>query len=76
MGGAALDVIEGEEGMFYTDCSNKSLESESLLRLQHLPNVIISPHTAYHTDHALSDTVENSIANCLKFANRTPAWIG
>ena len=76
LGGAALDVIEGEEGMFYTDCSNKSLESESLLRLQHLPNVIISPHTAYHTDHALSDTVENSIANCLKFANRTPAWIG
>jgi D-specific alpha-keto acid dehydrogenase len=41
-----------------------------LLRLQGLPNVIISPHTAYYTDHALRDTVENSITNCLKFERR------
>lgn len=67
LGGAALDVIEGEEGIFYADCRNKPIESKSLLRLQQMPNVIISPHTAYYTDHALSDTVENSIANCLKF---------
>lgn len=70
LGGAALDVLEGEEGIFYADCRNKSIESELLLRLQELPNVLISPHTAYYTDHALSDTVENSIANCLKFESR------
>ena len=67
LGGAALDVLEGEEGIFYADCRNKPIESKSLLRLQELPNVLISPHTAYYTDHALSDTVENSIINCLKF---------
>ncbi len=67
VGGAALDVLEGEEGIFYTDCSSKPLEDTPLLRLQQLPNVIISPHTAYYTDHALRDTVENSITNCLKF---------
>jgi D-specific alpha-keto acid dehydrogenase len=68
VGGAALDVLEGEEGIFYADCrSSKPLEGTPLLRLQGLPNVIISPHTAYYTDHALRDTVENSIANCLKF---------
>jgi D-specific alpha-keto acid dehydrogenase len=67
LGGAALDVIEGEEGIFYADCSDKPIESQILLRLQRLPNVIISPHTAYYTDHALSDTVENSILNCLTF---------
>jgi D-specific alpha-keto acid dehydrogenase len=38
--------------------------------LHKLPNVLISPHTAYYTDHALSDTVENSLANCRKFAGR------
>jgi D-specific alpha-keto acid dehydrogenase len=38
-----------------------------LARLQELPNVLISPHTAYYTDHALRDTVEGSIANCLGF---------
>src|ERR1700737_1941707 len=70
LGGAALDVLEGEEGIFYADCRNKPIESKPLLRLQQLPNVLISPHTAYYTDHALSDTVENSIINCLKFESR------
>jgi len=65
--GAALDVLEGEEGVFYADCSGTPLEDTPLLRLQQLPNVIISPHTAYYTDHALRDTVESSITNCLKF---------
>ena len=67
LGGAALDVLEGEEGIFYSDCGNKLIGNEPLLRLQRLPNVVISPHTAYYTDHALSDIVENSIVNCLEF---------
>jgi D-specific alpha-keto acid dehydrogenase len=67
LGGAALDVLEGEEGIFYADCRNKPIRNEWLLRLQRLPNVVISPHTAYYTDHALSDTVENSLLNCLNF---------
>ena len=70
LGGAALDVLEGEEGIFYADCRNRSIESKPLLRLQELPNVLISPHTAYYTDHALSDMVENSILNCLEFEGR------
>ncbi|MEU7785022.1 D-isomer specific 2-hydroxyacid dehydrogenase family protein [Amycolatopsis sp. NPDC049159] len=67
LGGAALDVLEGEEGVFYADCRGKAIETEALVRLQKLPNVVISPHTAYYTDHALSDTVENSLVNCLSF---------
>jgi D-specific alpha-keto acid dehydrogenase len=70
LGGAALDVLEGEEGIFYADCRNKPIGSRPLLRLQRLPNVLISPHTAYYTDHALSDMVENSIINCLEFERR------
>jgi D-specific alpha-keto acid dehydrogenase len=70
LGGAALDVLEGEEGIFYADCSDKPIESRLLLRLHKLPNVLISPHTAYYTDHALRDTVEHSLTNCLKFAGR------
>lgn len=67
LGGAALDVLEGEEGVFYVDRRNTSAASGPLPRLQGLSNVLISPHTAYYTDHALSDTVENSIVNCLTF---------
>lgn len=66
LGGAALDVLEGEEGIFYADCSGKPVESKPLLRLQALSSVLISPHTAYYTDHALRDIVENSIINCLR----------
>lgn len=67
LGGAALDVVEGEDGIFYADWSDKPIESRLLLRLHELPNVLISPHTAYYTDHALRDTVENSLTNCLRF---------
>ena len=70
LGGAALDVLEGEEGVFYADRGNHPIESDLLLRLHALPNVLISPHTAYYTDHALRDTVENSLVNCLTFVGR------
>lgn len=76
LGGAALDVLEGEDGIFYADCSNKPIENGPLLRLQELPNVLISPHTAYYTDHALRDTVENTIVNCLTFEEENAAWTG
>jgi D-specific alpha-keto acid dehydrogenase len=75
LGGAALDVLEGEEGIFYADCRNGPIESKFLLRLHKLPNVLISPHIAYYTDHALSDTVESSITNCLEFERRKQQWI-
>ncbi|MEA4926933.1 MAG: D-lactate dehydrogenase VanH [Syntrophomonadaceae bacterium] len=70
LSGAALDVLEGEEGVFYFDYREKPIASKLLLRLQKLPNVLITPHTAYYTEHALSDTVENTIINCLKFERR------
>ncbi|GHI54744.1 lactate dehydrogenase [Streptomyces rubradiris] len=75
LGGAALDVLDGEEGIFYADCRNKPIENRSLVRLQELPNVFISPHTAYYTDHALSDTVRNTLINCLDFESGK-AWTG
>ena len=71
-----MDVLEGEDGIFYADYRNKPIDNESLLRLQRLPNVLISPHVAYYTDHALSDTVENSIINCLVFEKENTAWTG
>jgi D-specific alpha-keto acid dehydrogenase len=76
LAGAALDVLEGEEGIFYADYRGKPIDSQLLLRLQQLPNVVISPHTAYYTDHALRETVETSIVNCLTFVSGRQRWIG
>lgn len=64
LGGAALDVIEDEEGVFYTDHRNRTPAHPLLIRMQALPHVIVTPHTAYYTGHALRDTVENTLINC------------
>ena len=61
LGGAALDVVEGEDA----PAGNKPLA-----RLQAMPNVLISPHLAYYTDHALTDMVEHTLVNCLSFERR------
>jgi D-specific alpha-keto acid dehydrogenase len=67
LGGAALDVLEGEEGIFYFDCTTSQIDNQFLLRLQELPNVIVTPHTAYYTARTLHDTVEQTLLNCLRF---------
>jgi D-specific alpha-keto acid dehydrogenase len=67
LGGAALDVLEGEEGLFYFDCRHRSIDDRRLLRLQCLPNVIITPHTAYYTGRALHDVVEQTLVKCRAF---------
>lgn len=75
LGGAALDVVEGEEGIFYADRGGEPMKNTSLARLQEMPQAIVSPHRAYYTDHALRDIVENSVVSCVKFAGRKQHWI-
>ncbi len=67
LGGAALDVLEGEEGLFYFDYTHTPIDNQFLLRLQGMPNVIITPHTAYYTERALHDTALKTIENCVDF---------
>lgn len=71
LGGAALDVLEGEDGLFYLDCSNRPVDHPFLPRLQRLPNAVITPHTAYHTRRALYDTVDQTLIKCLNFLERS-----
>jgi D-specific alpha-keto acid dehydrogenase len=56
--------------VFYADSRDRVIGNKDLVRLQEMSNVIISPHTAYYTDHALRDTVENSLVNCVNFEGR------
>jgi D-specific alpha-keto acid dehydrogenase len=67
LGGAALDVLEGEEGLFYFDCTDRTIDNRLLVALQRLPNVIVTPHTAYYTRRALYDTVEQTLIKCRNF---------
>lgn len=58
IGGAALDVIEGEDGIIFKDCSRKQIDNDDLVILKNMPNVQITPHQAFFKDQAVSDTVE------------------
>ena len=67
IGGAALDVIEHESNIYYNDLKCEVLDNRELAILKSYPNVIVTPHTAFYTDQAVSDMVENSILSCILF---------
>lgn len=67
LGGAALDVLEGEEGLFSFDCANRPVDNPSLVKLLELPNAIVTPHTAYYTTRTLHDTVAGTLRRCVEF---------
>lgn len=67
LGGAALDVLEGEENVFYADHGGRRLEHPHLERLLAIPNVIVTPHAAFHTDRVLREMVEGSLRDCARF---------
>lgn len=75
IGGAALDVIENEANLYYNNLNGKVLENRDLAILKSFPNVIVTPHTAFYTDQAVSDMVENSIKSCILFMeNKENPW--
>lgn len=65
--GAALDVIEHESGLYYNDLKGEILNNRDLAILKSFPNIIVTPHTAFYTDQAVSDMVENSIKSIILF---------
>jgi len=75
IGGAALDVLENESDIYYKDLKGGILRNKDLAILKSFPNVIITPHTAFYTNQAVSDMVENSIRSCILFMeNKENPW--
>lgn len=73
LGGLALDVIEGEQGIFYVDHSGAEIPHAVLRRLGKLPNALVTPHTSYATHSSLQETIERTLAGCLRFEKRRSA---
>lgn len=61
IGGAALDVIEGELGLYYGDYKYQIKGPREMAVLKSFPNVLMLPHMAFYTENAVSDMVEHSI---------------
>ena len=67
VGFAGLDVVEHEEGLYYFNRMGEPLKNPELALLKSYPNVLITPHTAFYTERAVSDMAENSITAAMDF---------
>lgn len=65
IGFAGLDVIEQESGLYYFNRMGETLNNPQLAILRSYSNVLVTPHTAFYTDEAVANMVENSIV-CAK----------
>ena len=65
IGGAAIDVVENELGIFYGDYKSQVIGHHELSILRDMPNVLFTPHMAFYTENAVSDMVEHSIQSIL-----------
>ena len=65
IGAAALDVVEDEGKIYYKDFKYQVVGHRQMAVLNAMPNVLMTPHTAFFTDQAVSDMVEFSVKSCL-----------
>lgn len=63
VGGAGLDVYEGERGLFFADHSNAVLADDDYARLQGMPNVILTAHQAFFTHEAMAEIAAVTLDN-------------
>lgn len=76
IGFACLDVLEDESLIYYRDFKNKIINHADMSILRSFPNVLLTPHTAFYSDEAVSDMIENSIQSlCLMKENKENPWV-
>ncbi len=73
VGGAALDVLEHEDGLYYYDRTGDVIKNPYLSILRSYPNVILSPHTAFYTMEDVDDMVKGCFESFYAFVNNLPA---
>lgn len=61
VGGAALDVLEDETKIFNKNMANQPSNYPAFDNLESHENVLITPHTAFYTDEAVRNMVEQSL---------------
>jgi D-lactate dehydrogenase len=72
LGGAALDVYEEEDGIFFKDLSDKVLKDDVLARLLTFPNILLTSHQAFFTREAVTKIVQTTLWNISEFEEGKP----
>jgi len=75
IGGAGLDVVENEFGLYYYDHKSDILNNRELALLRSFPNVTVSHHMAFYTDDCVETVVRDSLLGCKYFVEgRENPW--
>lgn len=69
LGGAALDVIEDETTYYYKDFKNVVITHRNMAILRAMPNVILTPHTAFFTKQSIAEIATNAVNSCIAEIN-------
>ncbi|KDO33802.1 hypothetical protein SPRG_01681 [Saprolegnia parasitica CBS 223.65] len=72
VGSVALDVFEGENGIFYEDHSGEIMADENFTKLFTFPNVIVTGHQAYFTQEALANIAKTTMDNIKAIESNGP----
>ncbi len=72
IGGAALDVLENENGLYYYDRTGDVIANRGLAVLRTFPNVIVSPHTAFYTDVNVGSMIQSVFESAYAFIHGLP----
>lgn len=72
VGSAALDVMEHEDGLYYSNRMYDVIDNPRMAILRAFPNVILSPHTAFYTDEDVSSMVGGNFRSLYNFENGLP----
>ncbi len=71
--GFVMDTYEDEVGIFNADWRGKQFPDSRLEDLIHRSNVLVTPHTAFYTTHAVRNMVIKAFDNNCELINGKPA---
>lgn len=71
--GFVMDTYEDEVGIFNEDWKGKTFPDKRLENLIHRSNVLVTPHTAFYTTHAVKNMVLKAFDNNLALISGQPA---
>ena len=71
--GFVMDTYEDEVGIFNADWRDKQFPDDQLEDLIHRPNVLVTPHTAFYTTHAVRNMLIKAFDNNCELINGNPA---
>jgi len=67
IGALAMDVFEGEEGIYHENRLPDILQNRDMAYLRQFPNVILTPHMAFYTQLSMESMMQISMESLMEF---------